>query len=342
MISAKRISVQDVSSGPSGHRRRIAQVVALSLLAMALPALAKKQKHPDTGTVATQVPVVIVPNKHDAAQASELTSENVIVKEDYKPMQVLDWRQLPKEQSTQLVILIDDSLQARSSLQFDDLKKFIMQLPPPTQVAIGYMEDGRTAMASDFRSDRLTTAKSLRLPTGIIGVDASPYFCLSDLAKRWPDNGHPAASRQVLMITDGIDRYFSPRQYNPEDPYVETAISDAQKNHLIVSSIYFRDLGFVDRGINAAFVGSDYLLQLANGTGGMMYSLGVGDPVTFVPFLEDYSKRLASQYIVTFLGHGTGLQSIEVSTKVHDVKLDAPRAVIMGQQVLSAPQMQLR
>ncbi len=169
---------------------------------------------------------------------------------------------------------------------------------------------------------------------GVVDIDASPYFCLSYLSKHWPAGGDPNSIRQVLMITDGIDRYFAPRQYNPQDPYVGTAISDAQKNRLIVSSIYFHDVGFVDRGIHSAFIGDSYLLNVAQGTGGTMYSSGLSNPVSFVPFLKNFSQRLANQYVLTFDGYRSGLQQKEV--QAHGVKVNAPNAVVIGQQLLTA------
>ncbi len=305
-------------------------VAGILVVTAAIPALAKNESSAET---ATQVVVTVVDHTHDAPKKSSIQKSAVSIKEDGKPAQVLEWKPAAGQGNTQLVVLIDDALQARSSVNFSDIQKFILQLPKSTQVAVGYMQYGRVQIVAGFTTDRETAAKSIRLPMGITGVNASPYFCLSDLAKHWPDQGNAAAVRQVLMVTDGIDRYFSARTYDPEDPYVSAAIQDAQANRIIVSSIYFRDIGFVDRGLNGSFVGGNYLIQVADATGGKMYYEGLSNPVTFYPFLKDYNLRLANTYVLTFLAHGNGLQNIKVSSEEHGIKLKVPDKVTVGQQL---------
>ncbi len=46
---------------------------------------------------------------------------------------------------------------------------------------------------------------------------------MSDLVKRWPAS---TARREVLMISDGIDRYYGSGR--SDDPYVEQAVDDAR------------------------------------------------------------------------------------------------------------------
>lgn len=306
-------------------------VVAATLLVVAaVPVFAKKKSTVET---ATQVVVTIVDHTHNAAPNPSIQKNNIKVKEDGKLLQVLDWQPITGPGSTQLVLLIDDSLQARVSVNFDDLREFIQQLPPSVQVAVGYMEYGNAVIVAGFQASRDAAAKSIRLPTGIIGVNASPYFCLSALARHWPDQGRPIAVRQVLMITDGIDRYYSARSYDPEDPYVGAAIHDLQSNRIIISPIYFRDRGFVDRGINASYVGWNYLTQLADATGGKMYDEGLGNPVTFVSFLKDYNMRLVNPYMLTFMAKGRGLQNLDISGNEHGIRLEAPEKVTVGQQL---------
>ena len=304
-------------------------VVAAVAVGLAMPACAKDKKP----TIPTQTVVTVVSNTHDGAAAPVVTSADVIVKDGGKPAQVLGWQRMPSQATTQLVVLIDDALRGRVSANFSELSSFIAQLPPSVQVAVGYMQYGRAVIASGFAAGKIMAAKSVRVPTGIAGVNASPYFCISDLSKRWPDDGHPATMRQVLMITDGIDRYFEPPRYNPEDPYVGTAITDAQKARMMVSTIYFRDIGLPDLGNHGAFVGNDYLVQVAEATGGKDYYEGMGDPVTFIPMLKDFKQRMASTYLLTYAAQGSGLHYVKISTKVHGVRLEAPDHVVVGQQL---------
>jgi hypothetical protein len=302
---------------------------AAMVVCVAVPALAKDKKP----GVPTQTIVTVVNHARGGSPAPVVTQADVIVKDGGKTATILGWQPLPNNATIQLVVLIDDALRGRSSANFSELGSFIQQLPPNVQVAVGYMQYGRAVIASGFTAGRVIAVKSIRVPTGIAGVNASPYFCISDLAKHWPDSGHPAAARHVLMITDGIDRYFEASQYDPEDPYVGTAIADAQKNRLIVSTIYFRDIGLVDRGNRGSFVGNDYLIQVAQATGGKDYFEGMGNPVTFVPMLREYTQRLASSYLLTYAAQGSGLKYVKISTKVHDVRLAAPDHVLVGQQI---------
>ena len=93
------------------------------------------------------------------------------------------------------------------------------------------MQNGRAVFSGPLTPNHATAAQQLHLPLGAPGADASPYFCLSDLAKRWPSNDR-AARREVIMITDGVDYYHL--QYDPEDPYVQAAIQDLVRANLVV------------------------------------------------------------------------------------------------------------
>ncbi len=53
------------------------------------------------------------------------------------------------------------------------------------------MQNGRVVSANDmpgFTTNRAAAAQSLRIPMGLRGASASPYFCLSDFVKNWPSN----------------------------------------------------------------------------------------------------------------------------------------------------------
>jgi hypothetical protein len=308
-------------------------VVALGTLAVAV-ASAHAAAKTETA-VPTQVVVTVEQNVKSAPQNAVLQRDDVMVKQGRDRAQVVGWRKIDSAMDgQQIVILIDDSLQAQVSTDFDDLRNFILALPASTQVAVGYMQNGQTVMTGQLTTDHASVAKLLRLPTGIIGVNASPYFCVSDLVHHWPSHGPPAASKTVLLITDGIDRYYEPGTFDPLDPYVAAAIHDAQRNNLMVSSFYFRDRGAVDQGFNGANVGQNYLQMVADATGGTMYYEGIGNPVSFAPFVKDLQKQIANQYVVTYLAHGRGMQSVKVYTDLHHVKLQSQQRVLVGQQVL--------
>src|SRR5208283_3739972 len=112
------------------------------------------------------------------------------LKVDGKDSNITGWTQLRSPQSkVEMVVLIDDGARPSLGTQMNDIAKFIQGLPPDAQVAVAYMENGRAAFAGPLTADHGGVMKELHLPmAGMPGVSASPYFCLSDLAKNWPSN----------------------------------------------------------------------------------------------------------------------------------------------------------
>jgi hypothetical protein len=140
--------------------------------------------------------------------------------------------------AAQVAILIDDGLRFTFGSQISDFAEFINQLPAGTKVMLGYMQNGTVRASSGFTADHAAVAKQLRIPMSMAGVDASPYFCLSEFVKHWPSN-EPGA-RFVLLITNGIDPYNGrPSIMNQDSPYVQTAQEDAERAGVAVYSIYY-------------------------------------------------------------------------------------------------------
>ena len=229
----------------------------------------------------------------------------------------------------QLVVLLDDSSRGSLGLQLNDLSRFVADLPPTTQVAIGYMRNGTANMVQNFTTDHAQAAKSFRLPSGTAGINGSPYFCLSDLVKHWP-GGDRNVRREVIMVTDGVDRYSGAR-FDPENPYVKSAISDAQKAGVIVYSIYFRGMGRLDRSFAVTNGGQNYLTQVSGDTGGKVYLEGFGNPVSFAPFLSDIQRKLQNQYELSYDSTAkAGLQPLRVRTSQPNTSLLYPTRVLVG------------
>ena len=256
------------------------------------------------------------------------------LKVDGKQSNITGWTQLRGPQDkVQLVILIDDA--ARSSLgnQMNDISKFIGNLPPNAEASVAYMINGRALFSGPLTADRAAVQRELHLPlSGTPGISASPYFCLSDLARNWPSND-VQARREVVMITDGVDNY-EPR-YDPEDPYVQAAITDSVRAHLIVYSIYWKSSGRFARTMYAAIDGQNLLQQLTEATGGNSYWEGYGNPVDLQPYLQDINHRLDNQYELHFmtpLGSKPQVESMKL-------KISAPAKVDAPQQVFVQPGM---
>jgi len=279
--------------------------------------------------VQAQAVVTVMPKSGTGAPV--VTESQIQVKIDNKAGTVSSWTPLRGERSgLQIVVLIDDSARSSVSLQFKDLKNFIQQLPEGAQVGVAYMQNGRAVIAQNITPDRKLATESLRLPLGIAGSSASPYFCLSSLVKNWP-SGASTDRREVLMITDGVDLYYG-RRYDPNDPYVETAVRDAQKAGVVVHSIFYRDTGRFDNSQWTEAGAQNYLLQVSDGTGGKAYWQGFGNPVSFSPFLDDLHTRLMNQYELGILAKPKSkadLQTLKVKTTASGVKIDAPQMVLV-------------
>ena len=175
-------------------------------------------------------------------------------------------------------------MRASLGTQFNDIKTFVKEMPPNTRMAIAYMQNGRAAFSSQLSSNGADVLKGLHVSSGFPGSNASPYFCLSDLAKNWPSHDR-TARREVLMITDGVDNYD--RQFNPDDPYVDAAINDSVRAGVIVYSVYWKNMGRANNTEYANNAGQSLLQIVTQATGGNSYWQGMGNPVSLQPFLQD-------------------------------------------------------
>jgi hypothetical protein len=279
---------------------------------------------------------IVTANTKSSENVTTVPRQTITVYENRKLQEVAGWVPLRGERSgLQLVVLLDDSSRGNLGLQLNDLRSFVNGLPPTTQVAIGYMRNGAPNLVQNLTSDHAQAAKSFRLPSGVAGDNGSPYFCLSDLVKHWP-GGDSNVRREVIMVTDGVDRY-SGRRFDPEDPYVQAATSDAQKAGVIVYSIYYRGAGRYDRSFLATDGGQNYLTQVSDSTGGKVYLEGLGNPVSFAPFLSDIQRKLQNQYELSFTSTAKpGLQQIRVKTSQPNTSLEYPSRVPVGS--VTAPQ----
>ena len=229
----------------------------------------------------------------------------------------------------ELVILVDGSARSSLGTQFGEIGDFVKEMPNSAKVAIAYMENGRAVMTGPLSSDPTAVLQGLRLPGGGSGTSASPYFCLSDLAKNWPSQD-ASARREVVMITDGVD-YYNLR-FDPNDPYVQAAINDSIRSGLVVYSFYWMNRGSVDRSEYENNAGQSLLSELTQATGGNSYWQGSGDPVSFGSFFKDLRQRFQNQYKIGFTSKLKGkpeLQRFSLKMKGAEAKVYAPQQVFV-------------
>ena len=293
-----------------------------------------------TGASAQQLPangapvhlVVTAEPKHGANVAT-INREDVKVYEGRDQDTVTDWIPAQGDHAAlEFFILLDDNSSSSLGSQLEDLRQFIAAQPPTTLIGVAYMQNGMAQIAQNPTNDHAQAAKALRLPMGTAGANASPYFSVSDLVKRWPPS---TARHEVLMVTDGVDRFYG--SGDPQDPYLEAAIDDAGKAGVVVSAIYSPGVGHFGHSYWQAYWGQIYLSQMAEKTGGEAYYIGFsGAPVSFSPYLEDLGRRLQHQYILAFIPKPekkAGWHNVRITTEVPNVDLvSAGRVYVQPQQ----------
>lgn len=275
----------------------------------------------------TPVRIVVTAEPRHGNSIPVINREDVRVTEGKDRDTVTEWIPATGDNAAlELFILIDDESNTTLGTQLEDIRQFINAQPPSTKIGVAYMQNGIARIVQDLTTDHESAAKSLRLPLGVGGANSSPYFSLSDLAKKWPATN---ARRSVLMVSDGIDRYYGFGDLN--DPYLETAIDDALRAGILVSAIYTPGVGHFAHSYWQNYWGQIYLSELADKTGGESYYIGfTGAPVSFSPYLDDLGHRLGHQYLLTFLAKPqkkAGFQQVRIATEVQNVDLISARRV---------------
>jgi len=275
------------------------------------------------GPAANGVPVhmVVTVEPHHGSEVPVVNREDVMVYEGKERDAVTEWVPAQGEHAgLEFFVLLDDGSEASLGPLLADIRQFISGQPASTKVGIAYMQNGMAKIAQDLTSDHEQAAKALRLPMGIRGVNGSPYFSVSDLIKRWPES---SARREVLVISDGVDLYYGSGDI--QDPYLQESIANAQQAGIVVSAIYTPGVGHAGHSHWQTYWGQLYLAQLADESGGESYSIGFnGTPVSFAPYLEDLTRRMSHQFLLTFLAKPpkkAGLQSVKLRTEVPKVDL---------------------
>ena len=273
--------------------------------------------------------IVTVLPKHEGDATPSVAAAGAKLKINGKDASIAKLVPLGANSPVELVVLIDGS--ARNSLgrQFEDLEKFVKTLPPNVYATFAYMQNGNSVIAGPFSDDHAVVLKGLHLPGGSAGSNASPYFCLSDLAKRWPSR-NLAARREVLMITDGVDPYNL--RFDPDNPYLQSAIRDSAKAGLVVYSIYWRGQGWVGNSQYENNTGQNLSLIVTEATGGKSFWMGTGNPVSFEPFLEELTRRFNHQYELSFVSTLKGkseVQQMKLKLSVPGSSVDAPQQVFV-------------
>jgi len=292
--------------------------VLLVTCVLAATPLLTGQQSPATGT---PVHMVVTAEARHGADVPVIQREDVMVYQGRDRVKTTNWIPLQGDHAElELFLLLDDAAGSSLGSQLEDLRRSINSQPATTRIGVGYMRDGTVDIVQNLTEDHNKAAKSLRLPLGLAGVNASPYFSVTDLIKRWPET---PVRREILMISDGIDRYGPG---GASDPYVDQVVEQAQRAGIIIFSIYTPGAGHFGHSFWRINWGQNYLSQLSDETGGESYYLGSEAPVSFSPYLDDLGRRLLHQYLLTFLAKPvkkSAMQSVKLRTEVPNAELVA-------------------
>jgi hypothetical protein len=269
--------------------------------------------------------IITVEARHDHEQnVTLLNREDVMAYERQERLRVTDVVPLRAEKAgLELFLLLDDGSSASLGSQLGDLQHFIATQPATTSMGIGYMRNARVDVLQDLTTDHGLAAKALRLPLSSPGLMANPYLALRDLIERWPANSN---RREVILVSSGVDALGM----GPSNPCVDSAIEKAQRHGIVVYAIYTPGSGHARHSYWRLTWAQNQLAQISDETGGEVYMLGFGPPVSFAPYLEEITAHLANQYLVTFLMKAEdkgSLRSVRFATEVPGADLVAATRV---------------
>jgi len=299
--------------------------IVLTVFSFSSSVPAFSQQEPAFPGVQSRVLVSVEP-RH-GKQVPAVRKEDVTITQGKQRDKVLAWQSvLSPEVGAQVFVLIDDLLSSSEmGSKLNDIRDFISAQPVSVLVGIAYMRNGTALVAQNPTSEHALAAKALRLSIGDGGSSPSPYFALQDLLKRWPQSN---SAREVIMITDGIDRFWD--GVGLDDPYLNSAIEEAQRGGVVVNALYARGGGHFGHSPWMINWGQNYLSEMADATGGEAYYVGNDTPPSFRPYFTDLTERISHQFLLTFEaqpGKKSGFERIKLSTEVPNVELVTQRQV---------------
>jgi hypothetical protein len=302
-------------------------VLTIAALFAASPSSQAQKK---AATAAVPVTIAVSPSVATDKRMPEINLEDVVVKQGKQRLQVTEWTPAQGDRAgLNLFILIDDASSPRLGSNLDDLRAFIQAQPSTTSVGVGYMRNAGVQIVQNLTTDHDAAANAIRLPLGSAGAYGSPYLSAIDLMKHWPETQN---RREIVMITDGIDRARRGHHWRGLDsnPDVDSASRVAIRTGTIIHTIYTPGSGLLHRNYWEATNGQIAMAKLSDITGGESFFLGLQNPVSFKPYLDDLQRTLDNRYWLSFVpkpGTKAGLQSVRLSTEVAGVEFSAPDAV---------------
>jgi hypothetical protein len=281
-----------------------------------------------TAYAAESASIIVTAEAPKSAPAPTITLHDVLARVNNEPSSVAVWHPLRDDPAgLELWLMIDDGTDSRIGTQFNDIKAFIRQQPPPVKVGIGYLRNGSVVTTLKPTTDREAAVKAIRLPEGIAGISASPYIALADFLHKLPTA--PAQPREVVLISSGVDPYYGP---GPQNPYLENAFHDAQKLGVPVYTIYYSSAGHAGHSFRLINWGQNDLSELSEATGGEFYWQGNSDPVALQPFFDDINRRFGEQYVMSL-----ELPNLHRGFERLHLRVETPQVSLVGPTQIYVP-----
>lgn len=328
--------------------------VITGLFALTLCTFAQEGSH----SPGTPVSMIVTMGSPPGSTVPNVSAQNVSVYQNRTRTRVTDWAPLQSDRrALELFILLDELQSARYGTQLEDLRRFIMAQPSTTKVGVAYSQMGGPKIVQDLTTDHGMAANALHPSLAKLATSASPYETLGQLIEQWPASND---RQEVLMISDGVDEtfglkrefeenlhvassvenglsaYTKPSGTSPEfehNPYVDSTIEKAQRGGVVVFVIAIPGQDIGSHGTSLPRIN---LSRIAEETGGQFYYYQSAAKVSLAPYLEDLTRRLTRQYLVTFLARpGTegSLESVKVRTDVpHTELVSAEKVYVPGRK----------
>jgi len=272
------------------------------------------------------VTVTVTATGKEQSAPSAVAINAVVVKQDGKVAKILSWEPASGGKvGLDLVLLIDDSVSQKATVQLREIGDYLRTLAPDARVAVAYASYGSVKFEQEFTTDHEKASKAIRIPNAFPGTANGVYDSFGELIKKWPESKN---RRVVIFVSDGIDVTNGVDDSLPGQSMVlQRAIDAAERAGLVVYTIFASGSG---RAVQNSFLvnnGQGSLARMASETGGDAFFQGTLTPVSFKPFLEDIAKLVSQQYLLTFVatpGEKGRYARLQVSVEAGEVELIAP------------------
>lgn len=195
-----------------------------------------------------------------------------------------------------LAVLIQDDLVSRVANELNVTREFIRDLPPGSQVMVGYITNGSLQVRQTFTPDLDKAANSLRIPRSSDSASPyNPYVEVIEALRKFEEGSKN--QNAVLLISDGLDTsrgFDATTAAHTLD--LERAIREANQRNVAVFSFYAPSVGLTSWNRTAANYGQSSLNRLSDETGGKAFFQGSTGFVTFDSYFNRLRETLNEQY----------------------------------------------